>query len=315
MKTTANGTTAAQVNNNETKNAANTGASYNPDFVAHVKMYADNERELYDMQSGTARALAKKMARGTTPDREQLTNCATLKRIANAAAKIARRDEWCNPISAADLLQVRREIAAYILDELAPAYLEELRAEAREMNGTADTMATPTADDWKKITLRADDPAAVCALYCTQPDGTPSFTAGWTDRQAAARWFEREKAAHMADRFTKIIEATPTRLVFEPKRGTAGRYVHELRDIITPDTVVYIKEAGHLTPATESNDGQFCGLYAANGYRDDNAGDLFAVLSGPVLAPAFDADGLRLNVGAHLAGMSYNARRAEWYKE
>lgn len=301
-------------NNRENMNAA-TMASYNPEISAHVKMYADNTRELYDMQAATAEALAKKMARGETPDREQLTNCETLKRIARRAADIARRDEWCNPITPADLLQVRREIAAYILDELAPYRLEEMKKEAAEMVGTADTMAAPTPDDWKKITLKADDPAAVCVLYCTTPDGSPSFTAGWTDRAAALRWFECEKAAHKADKYTRIIEETPTRLVFEPKKGTAGRYTHELRDVITPDTEIFIKEYGELIPATESESGQFCGLYAGNGYREDNAGDLFAVLSGPVLAPAYDCDGLRLNVGAHRAGMSYDSRRAEWYKE
>ena len=220
-------------NNRENMNAA-TMASYNPEISAHVKMYADNTRELYDMQAATAEALAKKMARGETPDREQLTNCETLKRIARRAADIARRDEWCNPITPADLLQVRREIAAYILDELAPYRLEEMKKEAAEMVGTDDTMAAPTPDDWKKITLKADDPAAVCVLYCTTPDASPSFTAGWTDRAAALRWFEREKAAHKADKYTRIIEETPTRLVFEPKKGTAGRYTHELRDVVKP---------------------------------------------------------------------------------
>lgn len=188
--------------------------------------------------------------------------------------------------------------------------------EIKQTRGTADTMATPTADDWKLITLDANDPAAVVVLYCQKVGETaPRFTAGWTDRAAALAWFEREKEAHKADKFTRIIEETPTRLVFEPKRGTAGRYIHELRDIITPKTAVFIKEAGRLVPATQSTGGQYCGLYAACGYREDNAGDLFAVLSGPTLAPAFDADGLRLNAGADLAGMSYNARRAEWYKE
>ena len=119
MKTTANGTTAAQVNNNrESMNAANTGASYNPDNVAHVKMYADITREIWDQQDNTARALAKKMRQGLTPDREYLANCPSVRRIVSEAAKIARRDEWCNP-TAADLQQVRREVAAYIIDELA----------------------------------------------------------------------------------------------------------------------------------------------------------------------------------------------------
>lgn len=125
MKTTANGTTAAQVNSNrENMNAANTGASYNPDTVAHVKMYADNTREIWDQQDNTARALAKKMRQGLTPDREYLANCPSVRRIVNEAAKIARRDEWCNP-TAADLQQVRREVAAYIIDELAAWKVKE----------------------------------------------------------------------------------------------------------------------------------------------------------------------------------------------
>ncbi len=120
MKTTANGTTAAQVNTNnrENMNAANAGASYNPDNVAHVKMYADNTREIWEQQDSTARALAKKMRQGLTPDREYLANSPSVRRIVSEAAKIARRDEWCNP-TAADLQQVRREVAAYIIDELA----------------------------------------------------------------------------------------------------------------------------------------------------------------------------------------------------
>ena len=125
MKTTANGTTAAQVNNNrESMNAANTGASYNPDNVAHVKIYADNTREIWDQQDNTARALAKKMRQGLTPDREYLANSPSVRRIVSEAAKIARRDEWCNP-TAADLQQVRREVAAYIIDELAAWKVKE----------------------------------------------------------------------------------------------------------------------------------------------------------------------------------------------
>ena len=126
MKTTANGTTAAQVSNNnrENMNAANMGASYNPDNVAHVKMYADNTREIWDQQDATARALAKKMRQGLTPDREYLANSPSVRRIVNEAAKIARRDEWCNP-TAADLQQARREVAAYIIDELAAWKVKE----------------------------------------------------------------------------------------------------------------------------------------------------------------------------------------------
>lgn len=111
MKTTAN-------NNRENMNAAPVVASYNPDAVAHVKIYADNVREIWDQQDNTARALAKKMRQGLTPNREYLANCPSVRRIVNEAAKIARRDEWCNP-TAADLEQVRREVAAYIIDELA----------------------------------------------------------------------------------------------------------------------------------------------------------------------------------------------------
>lgn len=127
MKTTANGTTAAQVNNNnnrENLNAAPVVASYNPDTVAHVKMYADNTREIWDQQDNTARALAKKMRQGLTPDREYLANSPSVRRIVSEAAKIARRDEWCNP-TAADLQQVRREVAAYIIDELAAWKMKE----------------------------------------------------------------------------------------------------------------------------------------------------------------------------------------------
>ena len=112
MKTNSNN------NKNERKNARNNVASFNPDTVAHVKMYADNVREIWEQQDDTARQLAKKMRKGLTPDREHLANCPSVRRIVSEAAKIARRDEWCNP-TAADLQQVRREVAAYIIDELA----------------------------------------------------------------------------------------------------------------------------------------------------------------------------------------------------
>ena len=77
----------------------------------------------------------------------------------------------------------------------------------------------------------------------------------------------------------------------------------------------YIKENGALIPARESKESVFCGYYAAAGYQGQKPGDLFAVLSGPVLAPAYDATGARLNVGAEHAGMSYDERRKTWYRE
>ena len=111
--------TLATNNSNETRNAAAMVASFNPAFVDHVEMYANNTREIWEMQDNTARQLAKKMAKGLEPDREHLANSESVRRIVAAAAKIARRDEWCNPISAADLQEVRRRVAAYIIDELA----------------------------------------------------------------------------------------------------------------------------------------------------------------------------------------------------
>ena len=77
----------------------------------------------------------------------------------------------------------------------------------------------------------------------------------------------------------------------------------------------YIKENGALIPARESKESVFCGYYAAAGYQGQKPGDLFAVLSGPVLAPAYDATGARLNVGAERAGMSYSESRKEWYHD
>ena len=111
MKTNSN-------NNRENMNAAHVAVSYNPDNVAHVRMYADNTREIWEKQDSIARALAKKIRKGLTPDREYLANSSSVRRIASEAAKIARRDEWCAP-SAADMQQVRRELAGYIIDELA----------------------------------------------------------------------------------------------------------------------------------------------------------------------------------------------------
>jgi 23S rRNA maturation-related 3'-5' exoribonuclease YhaM len=101
---------------------------YNPDFVAHVKMYADNVREIWDQQDATACALARKMVKGIQPDRDQLAESATVKRIAAAAKRAAACDTWCKP-TAQDMAEVRRQIAAYIIDELAAwkaAHPEEL---------------------------------------------------------------------------------------------------------------------------------------------------------------------------------------------
>lgn len=77
---------------------------------------------------------------------------------------------------------------------------------------------------------------------------------------------------------------------------------------------IYIYSDGVLTPI-ENTDVILCGYYAAVGFNGSIAGDLFAVVSGPRLIPCYDANGKRKNVGADLAGMSYNIRRAEWYNE
>ena len=77
---------------------------------------------------------------------------------------------------------------------------------------------------------------------------------------------------------------------------------------------LYIYENGVLT--TLSNTTYIiCGLYAAMSYNGETAGDLFAVVSGPSLHPVCDKSGKRINVGADLAGMSYDFRRGEWYNE
>jgi hypothetical protein len=78
----------------------------------------------------------------------------------------------------------------------------------------------------------------------------------------------------------------------------------------------YIKNNnGALTPAENSSaeNRVFCGYYAAMGYNGERPGDLFAVLSGPVLVPAYNVNGERLNVGKSRAGMSYNTRLKKWY--
>ena len=78
------------------------------------------------------------------------------------------------------------------------------------------------------ITLDPKDPKAVMHLICSTPDGHTTFVAGWTDKEDARQWFEMEKSAHKNNPLQRIIEETPTRMVFE--FGTA-RYVHELRPV------------------------------------------------------------------------------------
>lgn len=77
---------------------------------------------------------------------------------------------------------------------------------------------------------------------------------------------------------------------------------------------IYIYENGVLTSLSDAKvmNG---GLYAAMGYNGEKAGNLFAVISGPALVPAYYKSGKRINVGADLAGMSYDFRRGEWYNE
>lgn len=86
----------------------------------------------------------------------------------------------------------------------------------------------------------------------------------------------------------------------------------EAADILA---LAYIMENGKRIKAEESKERVFCGYYAAAGYQGQIPGDLFAVLSGPCLVPCFGPDGHRLNVGEKRAGMSYHARRREWYHE
>lgn len=74
----------------------------------------------------------------------------------------------------------------------------------------------------------------------------------------------------------------------------------------------YIYEDGKKILAEESKERVFCGFYAS--CFCDNAGDLFAVLSGPALVPAFDKYGKRINVGKDKAGMSSKDGK-EWYNE
>lgn len=77
---------------------------------------------------------------------------------------------------------------------------------------------------------------------------------------------------------------------------------------------LYIYENGALTPLRDTKI-IICGLYAAVGYNDESAGNLFAVVAGPALFPVYDKTGKRKNVGADRGGLSYNFRRGEWYKE
>ena len=77
---------------------------------------------------------------------------------------------------------------------------------------------------------------------------------------------------------------------------------------------VFINESGAFVPVEKSNK-TLCGFYAAVGFNGATAGDLFAVVSGPVLVPCFDGNGARINVGAEHAGQSYDRRRGIWYNE
>lgn len=130
MKTIANGTTAAQVNTNnrENMNAANNGASYNPDAVAHVILYADNSRDIYDRREWLAGCVSKVIIKGIEPDRARLINSVYMARIIKQAADIARRDEWCK-VTDADEAQAREKLADDIIERA-----KEIAAEKAEKN-------------------------------------------------------------------------------------------------------------------------------------------------------------------------------------
>lgn len=74
------------------------------------------------------------------------------------------------------------------------------------------------------------------------------------------------------------------------------------------------KKDGSLENVRETNDYIFCGLYAATGYDNDEEGDLFACMAGPILVPVVDKDGIRVNVGKEFAGLS-SKDGINWYKE
>lgn len=83
----------------------------------------------------------------------------------------------------------------------------------------------------------------------------------------------------------------------------------------------YIKKDGQLIQADTLEN--FCGFYAGiqmnaeNGWNDrnNNAGDLYAVMCGPQLWPCYDESGHRLNVGAEHAGKSYDSRHGRWFND
>jgi len=85
---------------------------------------------------------------------------------------------------------------------------------------------------------------------------------------------------------------------------------------------IYVRNFdGTLVPLKENGNYKkyegcvFCGFYAALAvWGEDNAGDLFAVFSTPILVPAYNKNGKRINVGKEKAGMTYTEGRG-WYNE
>jgi len=80
---------------------------------------------------------------------------------------------------------------------------------------------------------------------------------------------------------------------------------------------IYVKHSGTLENARKM--GNFCGLYASIGPTWNNPngvpGELYCVMCGPQLWPAYDRNGNRINVGANRAGKSYDEKRNIWYNE
>ena len=172
MKTTANGTTAAQVNNNnrENLNAANTGASYNKidDFGAKI---GGARKDLYQ----AAREWAEKLADITAEALTKAGGVSKLVRLPNLESMTAAGAITADQARAALIIWrgiERKPQGSYRADRWAERTRARLEAAAAIITGTE-----PTADNVADIIKAARESAEFAVITAAQWPAEP-FTFG-----------------------------------------------------------------------------------------------------------------------------------------
>ena len=267
-------------------------------FGADVQICVKQSRNFWNLSNGDGRGTQYGLTTDEAAEVLALIAADDLKKGAKAET-ITRTADGID--KTADGLEFRAVVVGVESGEIEAAFFTQEEAQAAGYYGN-QLEADPAA--WCKGSegYRGGRLLLEC---CREEDaGTNNIAYGDTSEKAAANY--RAGRFGLAEVMSKT-SAAPCYSAAEKSEPTAQE-----RDEIG---AAYIMEGGQLIKAEESKTSVFCGFYAACGYNGQKAGDLFAVLSGPILAPAYNAVGHRLNAGASRAGMSYSRTNRKWYKE